>query len=142
MYKSAVDRADRDVVLEVLASPSSLLRHRGTRKFFKLSYTRRGNLQGSTGTKASSWAGLEFRRVLSSDVNPFLHKFDSRSVHPSDQARLDEAHVKFVAAVYETEVAMRTLCRLTKSKFPNFDFEETSKVARANYRAKSAVVEA
>jgi hypothetical protein len=88
-------------------------------------------------TKA--WSYGEFFHPTSS---PLLHKFDSRPAHVSQQERLEQAHSEFIAAVYETESTLRTLCTATKKKFPDFDFDATNRIAKANYFAYEARAEA
>jgi len=77
---------------------------------------------------------LNYGEFFRETPNHDLHKFDSRrDIHTDPRAKA--AHDGFISSVYRTEAAMRTLCGLTRGKFPDFNFDETDKLALKNYRA-------
>ena len=83
---------------------------------------------------------LDYGEFFHSTSNPDLYKFDSRQdIHANTSAKA--AHDGFISAVYRTKTAMRTLCSLSRSKFPDFDFEATDKLALKNYRAYQSIPE-
>lgn len=59
--------------------------------------------------------------------NADMQKFDSR------RADARQAHDDFLKAVYAAEAHTRRLCTLVSSKYPDFDFSETNRLALNDY---------
>ncbi len=77
---------------------------------------------------------LSFGEYFVEMPNMELQKFDSRrDVHADPRAR--EAHDTFLQSVYDTEVSLRALCSMVRSKYPEFDFDATNRRAIEDYRS-------
>ncbi len=76
---------------------------------------------------------LSFHAYFVEMPNADLQKFDSRrDIYRDHDAK--QAHDDFVNAVYAAEAHMRSLCTLVSSKYPDFDFSETNRLALNDYR--------
>jgi hypothetical protein len=84
---------------------------------------------------------LDFGEYFRDTSNPQLYKFDHRS-QTHNEAEIENAHAEFTNAIYESEAALKALCKLTKQKFPDFDFDATNAAAIQGYRAQNAETEA
>lgn len=68
--------------------------------------------------------------------NPHLQKFGHQhNVHTEPLAKA--AHDDFRNAVCEAEGHLKDLCKAVKTKYPDFDMEETSKIAKDEQRSYS-----
>ncbi|EPJ8150511.1 hypothetical protein LJ627_005168, partial [Citrobacter freundii] len=68
--------------------------------------------------------------------NPHLQKFGHQhNVHTDPLAKA--AHDDFRNAVCEAEGHLKDLCKAVKTKYPDFDMEETSKIAKDEQRSYS-----
>lgn len=75
---------------------------------------------------------LSYGNYFIDTSNEDLQMFDSR--HHVNIDLYAPEHDAFTQAVYDTESHLRALCRAVRSKYPDFDLDDTSRQAQEDYR--------